>query len=236
MKINKTVTLLMISIGLFFSSSVLAVYPAGWAFGSSDFDSNNGLHITTTTGDFFVPNSDSGAVYGGSGAGANYHDALSKNYYAGTCCNRDVKAYDINNYFTFDLSTIGGTVLSASLMLNSFGVFGLSLEYSLFDLTSSSLKDLSTSGFVPDAYNDMMSGISYGSYIYSDSDSGLYRSLVLNDDGISALNGAIGGEFGIGGHLVVIASIPEPRTYAMLLAGLGWLGFTAYRRKRLING
>ena len=34
----------------------------------------------------------------------------------------------------------------------------------------------------------------------------------------------------------VAAPVPETEIYAMLLAGLGWLGFTAYRRKRLING
>jgi hypothetical protein len=30
-----------------------------------------------------------------------------------------------------------------------------------------------------------------------------------------------------------VAAVPEPETYAMLLAGLGLLGFTAYRRKSL---
>jgi hypothetical protein len=33
------------------------------------------------------------------------------------------------------------------------------------------------------------------------------------------------------GQVVVVGTIPEPETYAMLLAGLGLLGFIARRRK-----
>lgn len=66
----------------------------------------------------------------------------------------------------------------------------------------------------------------------------------LNEDSINALyEYALNGSFGIGidpdchyyndGVIltVVTAPIPEPETYAMLLAGLGLLGFAARRRK-----
>lgn len=36
------------------------------------------------------------------------------------------------------------------------------------------------------------------------------------------------------GQVIVIASIPEPEAYALLLAGLGWVGFMA-RRKKMEN-
>lgn len=35
----------------------------------------------------------------------------------------------------------------------------------------------------------------------------------------------------LGGHLEITTAVPEPETYAMLLAGLGLLGFLAHRRK-----
>jgi hypothetical protein len=34
------------------------------------------------------------------------------------------------------------------------------------------------------------------------------------------------------GQILAIAAIPEPETYAMLLAGLGLVGFIAGRRKQ----
>ncbi|MBA3755531.1 MAG: PEP-CTERM sorting domain-containing protein [Nitrosomonas sp.] len=82
-----------------------------------------------------------------------------------------------------------------------------------------------------------MTGVSYGSFIYNPSDSDLFRSILLNADGISALNSAFGGEFGIDGAVTGGIEgegpqpIPEPETYAMWLAGLGLLGFFGYRRK-----
>lgn len=33
-----------------------------------------------------------------------------------------------------------------------------------------------------------------------------------------------------GGQLLVMAAVPEPETYAMMLAGLGMIGFAARRR------
>jgi|CXWL01.1.fsa_nt_gi hypothetical protein len=37
----------------------------------------------------------------------------------------------------------------------------------------------------------------------------------------------------LGGHLEITTAVPEPETYAMLLAGLGLLGFVAHRRKTI---
>ena len=44
-------------------------------------------------------------------------------------------------------------------------------------------------------------------------------------------SGGSGGSDGNGGNGGVISPVPEPETYAMLLAGLGLIGFMAYRRK-----
>ena len=76
-----------------------------------------------------------------------------------------------------------------------------------------------------------MSGANYGSFSYSSADSHEFRSITLNNIGISALNSALGGEFGIGGSVEGSAPIPEPETYAMLLAGLSLVGWAARRRE-----
>jgi len=57
-------------------------------------------------------------------------------------------------------------------------------------------------------------------------------------DGCGTFNGG-SGDYGSGGYsgdqnfTVPVAAVPEPETYAMLLVGLGLVGFTAQRRKDL---
>ncbi|WP_297325151.1 PEP-CTERM sorting domain-containing protein [Nitrosomonas sp.] len=219
-------------IGISLSGSAMADL---YVYGFSDFNSSNGLNITTSSGDFFVPTSDSGWWDGNF-----FHDEFNKNYFAGTCSNcGDHGNGNINDYFTFDLSGISGTITSASLNLYTYSVAGSSVEFQLFDITSP-LSEVHATGTNAAVYNDLMTGASYGSFIYNPSDSNEFRSILLNTDGISALNSAIGGEFGIGGAVTggiegppPPPPIPEPETYAMWLAGLGLLGFFGYRRKNL---
>ncbi|WP_160827580.1 PEP-CTERM sorting domain-containing protein [Nitrosomonas sp. JL21] len=212
-------------IGISFSEFAIADL---YIFGNSSFSRDNGLNITTSTGDFFVSNSDSG--WWASSAG---HDAENDNYIAGKCC--DIANH--NNFFTFDLSAVSGNVISASLTLYSYDVIGSSIEYQLFDITSP-LTDVRTSGTNVSVYNDLMSGLSYGTFMYNPSDSDQTRTLVLNSNGISDLNDAIGGGFGIGGTITggveMPPPVPEPETYLMWLGGLGLIGFWGYRRKKLL--
>jgi probable HAF family extracellular repeat protein len=58
----------------------------------------------------------------------------------------------------------------------------------------------------------------------------------INDDGWiigTAYNTLTGGQEHA--YLLSVATIPEPETYAMMLAGLGLLGLTARRRKQKLN-
>lgn len=217
-------------IGISLSGSAMAdLYVYG--FSDTNINSSNGLNITTSSGDFFVPISDSGWWNGDF-----YHDEINKNYIAGHFTGGEG---EYNNYFTFDLSGISGTITSASFNLFTYTVAGSSVDYQLFDVISP-LSEVHASGTNAAVYDDLMTGVSYGSFIYNPSDSNEFRSVLLNADGISALNSAIGGEFGIGGTVTggiegppSPPPIPEPETYAMWLAGLGLLGFFGYRRKNL---
>lgn len=40
------------------------------------------------------------------------------------------------------------------------------------------------------------------------------------------------GQIGVGGQGVLVSAVPEPETYALMLAGLGAIGFVARRRKQ----
>ena len=197
-----------------------------FVYGFSDFNSSNGLNITTSGGDLFVPISDSGWW-----DGLFFHDNSNKNYIAGHFTGSHG---DHNNYFTFDLSGINEPITSASLNLFTYTVAGSSVDYQLFDVTSP-LSEVHATGTNAAVYDDLMTGVSYGSFIYNASDINQSRFIILNADGVSALNNAIGGEFGIGGAVTGGIEgpppIPEPETYAMWLGGLGLLGFFGYRRK-----
>lgn len=231
MKLKNKLGYALTAIGISMSASALAG-PNVFGFSNDGLNTSNGLDITTNSGDFFVPISDSGwwtsSIH-------NPHNAQNKNYIAGTCtpsCSSPGIDDNHNNYFTFDLTSISGTIISASLNLFTYKVSGSSVVYELFDVTSP-LAEVRASGTNAAVYNDLMTGVSYGSFIYNTSDIDQFRSILLNTDGISALNSAIGGEFGIGGTVTdgIPAPIPEPETYAMWLAGLGLLGFMGYRRK-----
>lgn len=179
-------------IGISLSGSAMADL---YVYGFSYFNSANGLNVTTSNGDFFVPISDSGWRDGNF-----YHDDSIDNYMVGHAS--DLSSGEHNNYFTFDLSGINDTIITASLNLFTYQVVGSSIDYQLFDITSP-LSDVRATGTNASVYNDLMAGISYGSSIYnSSSDSNQFHSILLNSDGIFALNGAIGGEFGIGGAIM----------------------------------
>ena len=45
------------------------------------------------------------------------------------------------------------------------------------------------------------------------------------------ISGYLGSQASVGQYAVAISAVPEPETYAMLLAGLGLVGFSARRRK-----
>jgi hypothetical protein len=228
MNLRKKLSCALPIIGISLSGSAMADL---YVYGFSHFsNSANGLNITTNNGDFFVPISDSGWRDGNF-----FHEKSNSNFFVGHISDDVPNRGEFNNFFTFDLSGISGTITTASLNLYTYEAAGSSINYQLFDITSP-LSDVHAAGTNASVYNDLMTGISYGSFIYNSSDSNQFHSILLNSDGILALNSAIGGEFGIGGAIMGgIESpplpIPEPQTYAMWLAGLGLLGFLGYRRK-----
>jgi hypothetical protein len=146
-----------------------------------------------------------------------------------------------NNWFIVNLKAFTGltpttTVETLTLTLNTFdantaGIFKL-WDY-LGDIAA--LPNYTAPGAVGIAtYDDLGSGKLYGSFAYQVTDSYLDRTLTLSSYAISDLNAAIArgdDQWAIGGSFAPTAPIPEPETYALMLAGLGLVGWMAKRRK-----
>lgn len=138
-----------------------------------------------------------------------------------------------NNFFTFDLAGLNVVVTDAELRIargggnDTSGGFG-SVEYSLWDVTTSDTTLNENNGFDAGIYNDLGSGINYGLISVSDDGSPDPLVIALNQNAIDLINRRAGEFFSIGGTL---NPVPEPASMALLLLGGGAVAFRARRRR-----
>jgi hypothetical protein len=145
----------------------------------------------------------------------------------------------VRDYFVFDVGLGGKTVLGAYLHLwNPDGVSTPGYQdlggypsalFNVWDITSSPNDVMAGNAGGPSGlaiWDDLGSGLNYGSRVVSALDNGQFVDVQLNANAISAISGE--GRIGFGGSLT---PVPEPETWAMMLAGLGLIGF-AVRRGR----
>ena len=168
-----------------------------------------------------------------------YHNAANDNYIVGPCSSCSGLLF--NNWFVVDLASVSGPVSSLSLRLYSYDVTLSAGNYYLYDF-GGSIEDLKTGGSgLVGIYNDLGSGAFFGSKFYSTSDSNAFHTISLNSAAVADFNNALnngatqwalGGTFQPGTIEIPNPPIPEPETYAMLLAGLGLLGCMARRKKQ----
>jgi len=163
----------------------------------------------------------------------------------------------LRTFYTFDLSSLAGTVVSAVLDLNQVnGKSWYSTNEStetigFFDVTTDPYVLNYNQGKNTDIYNDLGSGTSYGIYTiqkglgWNDKD-----AFELNSEALSAIQNATGGYFSIGGAIlsgngndallwetpqfvslkIEIAPVPEPTTILLLATGLTALAGIRYRK------
>jgi len=152
-----------------------------------------------------------------------------------------------DDWFSFALPTSSFPVVSATLNIwndSRNTTIDPNALYSLYQASSFSFSGLTT-------------GPALGSITFGAADTGVsqYVSISLNSTGIALLNANLGGSFVFGGGVTSIvdpsnclscvavfgytdgnplarldistAPVPEPETYAMMLIGLGLIGFVA---------
>ncbi len=199
------------------------------------------------------------------------HNPDNTNYFTGQDFTGMNVGAGYRSFFAFDLSSFAGqSITSATLHLfNPIGSFfqfnpaansGPFETLQIFDVATPAATLLSGSGGLA-AFEDLGTGVSFGTVNVSLADNNSFIDIVLNSDGLAAVNAAAGGSILFGGRLTSIdagagtqrlfafsnpdmvamsgtqllltatAPIPEPETYAMLVAGLALLGFHARRRR-----
>lgn len=113
---------------------------------------------------------------------------------------------ELRDYFVFDLASVNGTIASATLRLQIGSPAFLSTDssetFSLFDVSTAIATLTGNSGGLA-AFNDLGTGISYGSVVVPSSISG-FVEVSLNAAGISYLQSQ-SGQIALGGALTSLA-------------------------------
>ncbi len=166
----------------------------------------------------------------------------------------------VNNFLVYDMSSITQEVVSAELRLvnnNSYDSPDPYETYTVFDVTTPLWELQNGYGDTVATYNDLGSGIVYGSTDVVSNNGYVVVSVYLNEAGLAALNASLGGMFVVGGaitsldspeatyeHLfslsdpdrpgdgatqLVLTFVPEPGTLGLL--ALGGLALYATRRR-----
>ena len=124
------------------------------------------------------------------------HLVANPNYVAGMTGGNQFR-----NFFVFDLAGLT-SIQSAALRLNTeeYSSADPTETYTLFDVTTPIASLINGTGGLG-AFDDLGSGTSYGSRVYSLGDEFQVRDLTLNPAALTALNLTIGGLFALGGAL-----------------------------------
>lgn len=191
------------------------------------------LSVTTTTSVFNFDAFDTG-WYNTSG----FHDPNNLNYLVGSGGANANCGLGCNDFFAFRLGngTITGTILSATLSIGNPAANGYtgppaSSTVTLWDV-STVVATLTAGGSgLVGIYNDLGSGVQYGSRSVSAADNNTQVVFSLNNQALNAIataGGANGASlFAIGGSL---NAVPEPSTWALM--GTSLLAMLVRRRKR----
>ena len=151
--------------------------------------------------------------YGSSGfqGGSVSSNTNNQNYVTGL-----LSSTERRSFFAFDLSSVTGTIISATLRAYNPGlqVTGDTFDgyaspsatetLDLFDVNTT-IADLQAGLGGVGAFNDLGSGTLFGTRSVSSADNGTLLDTVLNASALAAINSGLGGQWAVGGALSTLS-------------------------------
>jgi hypothetical protein len=159
-----------------------------------------------------------------------FHEDANPNYFVGLCDEGCDPKGEYHDFAVFDLGEFTGGASSAVIRifnpLTGYISPNLSELYSLYDV-STGVGDLSADqSDATDIFDDLGSGLLFGSRTVLSSDAGVYIEITLTADGLDSLNRAVG-SWAVGGAVDLSGQpgpepepVPEPTTLLLLGSGL----------------
>jgi hypothetical protein len=201
-------------------------------FSYTDFRSITELELTTSAGTTTHRSVDRG-WYNEDGA----HLPVNDNYLVGFNGSSDGGGDDLNyrNWFLFRIPQLTTDVYTAAtLKLEVPTPTGYIsplpfLTYELFDITTDRDALVAGTGDVA-AFDDLGSGIQFGSTLVFHADEGTTLSIPLNAAALASLNTPMSSLWGIGGAMV---AVPEPNSALLAMLAAGGIAVMVRLRRRV---
>ena len=132
-----------------------------------------------------------------------YNDPTNQNYFTGYVPDFGI----LRNFFAFDVPALGGQISTAEFQVSNpfYASSDPTENYVLYDV-STPITDLvgGAAGGRTDIFDDLGTGQSYGSRVFSSADDGAIVTIGLDAAAIAAIQAAQGGQFALGGALTTI--------------------------------
>jgi hypothetical protein len=179
------------------------------------------------------------------------------NYFTG-----EISGDILRSFFSFDLTSLSGTVVGAELTLRRFRFDSADPTETLgfFDVSTPATTLNNNEGTSATIFDDLGTGVSFGTFVLPVATTPEVITFTLNAAAIAAINGAQGGFFSIGGSLLSLdnpfsderifffssdldpqmltittadnATVPEPLSVLVWVGLASVAGLVKYRRGR----